>query len=56
MITTKIADQDETAEIAELEEIEAQKLIILINTISNTNRYGSKSTFLVLKIFFYKFT
>jgi len=31
MITTKIADQDEIADIVELEEIEAQKLIILIN-------------------------
>jgi len=30
MITTKIADQDEIADIVELEEIEAQKLIILI--------------------------
>jgi hypothetical protein len=56
MITTKIADQDEIADIVELEEIEAQKLIMLINTISNTNRDGSKSNFLVLQILFYKFT
>jgi hypothetical protein len=30
MITTKISDQEEIADIVELEEIEAQKLIILI--------------------------